>query len=473
MMSHRATYLFLALLLPLASLMAQVTETPETLSYEKYMELVMTHHPLAQGAELQIERGEQAVSMARGGFDPKLYGDLSQKYFKGDQYYSLIDAGLKLPTWMGMTFDAGFEQNDGVFLNPEGNTPEDGLLRAGVSVPVGRGLFIDERRAQLRKAQIAQRSLAAERVSMLNELLLEAGSAYWEWFEAYHSMRVFEQAMDLANERMMAVRSLAILGDKPMIDSLEAGLQYQMRLSDFIDAQLRANNTRALAEVHLWLEGTVPMAIDPNVDPQPLETTETLDGIGIEGMVLDSMILDHPELIQKRLDIAMKRVDLRMKREMLKPQVDLKYNLLTQNTGNTETPNFNTNDYDWGIELYMPVFLRKERAAVKLNRIKISESTFELQSKQQLMRAKTYNSLETLSASATQVGLLRLTAEGYEALLEGERELFREGESSLFLVNSRESSFVQANIKLISQITKNRKAELKARYTISNLIPAQ
>jgi outer membrane protein TolC len=44
-------------------------------------------------------------------------------------------------------------------------------------------------------------------------------------------------------------------------------------------------------------------------------------------------------------------------------------------------------------------------------------------------------------------------------MLQGERRKFEEGESSLFLVNSRETSLINAEVKLIELLGKYQKAQ--------------
>ena len=209
---------FIVLCCSFSTVIAQ-TDALSILSYDDFNAIVRQHHPVAVQSELIKQKGDATVQMARGGFDPKIGTDVSQKYFKGDQYYSLIDAGLKVPTWFGIELNAGYEQNGGSFLNPENSTSGGGLVFAGISVPVGRGLFIDERRAELRKAQIYQKSTKVEQRLMMNELLYEAGKAYWEWFQAYETLRVYEEALELAQFRFESVKQEAEAGDKPSIDT--------------------------------------------------------------------------------------------------------------------------------------------------------------------------------------------------------------------------------------------------------------
>ena len=69
------------------------------LRFDEYMEIVRTQHPLSFQAQLQEEKGSAKLLKARGGFDPKVDGSISQKYFDDKQYYSYIHGGLKVPTF--------------------------------------------------------------------------------------------------------------------------------------------------------------------------------------------------------------------------------------------------------------------------------------------------------------------------------------------------------------------------------------
>ena len=135
--------------------------------YNEFIERVLEHHPVAYQANLRTGMGEAKILQARGGFDPKAQIDVAQKYFESKEYYDLGEGKLKVPTWFGLEFEGGYERNEGVFLNPENNTPNAGLLFAGISVPIGQGLFIDERRLALRQAQALIQKNEAERRSIL------------------------------------------------------------------------------------------------------------------------------------------------------------------------------------------------------------------------------------------------------------------------------------------------------------------
>ena len=239
------------LLLLSLNISAQI-DVVNVLTFDEFMARVTKHHPLAMQADLKLEQGGATVRKARGGFDPKAFSDVSQKYFSDKQYYSVINSGLKIPTWYGVELKSGYSQNDGVFLNPQNNTPSAGLWYAGISVPIGQGLFIDKRRAELRKAKIYQESTKAERDLLYNELLYNAGKAYWDWFENYNTIKVYQNALDVSKQRFDAVKQGALFGDKPFIDTVEAAIQVQNRMLNLQEAELDYKNNSALLSVYLW-----------------------------------------------------------------------------------------------------------------------------------------------------------------------------------------------------------------------------
>ena len=100
---------------------------------------------MAKQAQNIAELGEAYLLKARGSFDPKLGGNMNQKYFKDERYYSILNAGLKVPTWYGISFQGGYDLNSGGYLNPERVNPDEGLVYAGVTLNLGKGMFIDSR----------------------------------------------------------------------------------------------------------------------------------------------------------------------------------------------------------------------------------------------------------------------------------------------------------------------------------------
>ncbi len=457
------------ILLVLSFNLSAQTEVANLLTFDAFMDRVKIHHPLAVQADLRLDKGDAQLRKERGNFDPKVFSDVSQKYFSDKQYYSVINSGLKIPTWYGIEFKGGYTENDGVFLNPQNSTPGAGLWYAGISVPVGQGLFIDKRRAALKKAKIYQESTTAERDLLYNELLYDAGKVYWNWFENYNTIKVYENALEIGQERFEAVKQAAALGDKPSIDTVEASIQVQNRMLKLQEAQLNYKNATAMLSVYLWVDGIVPLEVDEITRPIESKDLSIVTAKKELKDALDSLTTRHPLLQQYQYKVDQLKVDKKWKQEQIKPQLNLKYNAINKPVGNDAFANYNMNNYTWGVEFNMPIFLRKERGALELAKLKINDAELELVAKQAAINYKAIAALNNLETTQQQITLYARTVNDYSKLLKGERRMFDAGESSLFMVNSRELGYIKTQIKYIQLLTKNHKSILELNYAIGLL----
>ena len=238
------------------------------LTLEEYLGWVKQYHPVAKQADLKLTEAEAKLLKARGAFDPKISIDWDTKEFKDSDYYNILNSSFKIPTWFGIELAAGFERNSGVFLNPERNVPENGLYKAGISVPLGQGLFINERMAELRQAQITQDLNEAERQIEVNNVIYNASLAYFEWFVAYKEVELFENALDQSEIRLKGIKRRAKEGDLPGIDTLEAGIIQQNRALSLEKSKLKLIKKRLELSNFLWIENNVPVELTDVITPQ-------------------------------------------------------------------------------------------------------------------------------------------------------------------------------------------------------------
>ena len=79
---------------------------------------------------------------------------IDKKKFKNLNYYNKLNSTFKIPTWYGIEFKATYQENSGLYLNPESNTSNNGLYSAGISVSLAKGLLTNKRMATLKMAKI-------------------------------------------------------------------------------------------------------------------------------------------------------------------------------------------------------------------------------------------------------------------------------------------------------------------------------
>ncbi len=428
-----------------------------------FMARVKADHPVSRQAALLRQEGDATVLKARGAFDPKAGTELDQKYFDGKTYYDQLSAGLKIPTWFGVELKAGFEQNTGVYLDSEDLTPAAGLWYAGVSLPLAQGLVIDERRKTLRQAQIYRQSTAAEQQLQLNELLYSAAQAYWNWHQAWNNNNVYSAALTVARQRFEGIKRSAAAGDRPYIDTLEAGIQVQDRQLMLQQASLELLQRKLELENFLWTPKNEPLELSNSVTPERITGVTALPVINtLIRQQLDSICGVHPAVLLYNYKIDGLVLEERFKRDKLKPVINLNYNPLT-NAGEAIAA-YNPTNYKWGVSVGMPLLLRKERGDLALTRLKISDTRYDLQYKQLELRNKIEFQLNAIQVTRDQVALYSRTVLDYEKLVAAERRMFDIGESSLFLVNAREQSYFNAMLKLNDLVAKNNKAYAGSLY---------
>tara|TARA_R110002050_G_scaffold33007_2_gene84441 strand:- start:23152 stop:24519 length:1368 start_codon:yes stop_codon:yes gene_type:complete len=427
------------------------------LSFKNYMEVVKLWHPISMQSQLLKSQGEAVYLGAKGSNDPQLTATNSQKNFGGKDYYNLQKYGLKIPTRSGVSFQGGYENNSGDYLNPMDFTTSEGQYYAGVQVKLGKGLFMDKRRAAIQQAELFASKTIQQQQVILNNLFLQAGNAYWDWLEAKNNLQVFENAITLAEQRYKAVLASVQIGERSSNDTLEAKIQLQTRMVQYQQSKLNYANTKALVQVYLWQDGTIPLAIEEGVYPNYSSTSQSVETDA--ALYIDT----HPELGIKKIEIQSSQIDLQLKKEAFKPVLNLKYDLLSSNYSPETTFNA-ANNYRLGLQFSMPILLRTARGETKVARYKLDQKELQLTYKKAEILYKVSLAENELNAFLNIISVQNQSVKNYERLLKGERTLFDIGESSLFMVNSREMKFIDSQIKLNKFMNKMSKSQLKIKH---------
>ncbi|MGB4960937.1 MAG: TolC family protein [Saprospiraceae bacterium] len=469
MMNVRISYLTLWCVSAIWLFSQDFSYGQKVLTIQEVFAKVRAHHPLITQAMMQNDFAAAEILKAKGNFDPSISTTINQKNFDSKEYYSLLHGELNLPTWIGADIKTGYELNRGVFLSPENSTPGNGLFYGGISMPIGQGLLIDERRAAVQSSRIMQDFASARQIDLTNEVLYQAASTYWEWFRAYNVRQIFRTSLDNAMERYQAVRFNAASGDRPAIDTTEAKIQIQNISLGLNQAETEYKVMSRIFSGLFWGDNNIHTGLNPDEMPNDLEKEireNALDAMMIE---VNDFTSNHPYLEQLRQKIHQLEVERKLKRDKLKPKINLQYNPLIEPIGSNIFTNYNINNYKWGMEFKMPLFLRKERGDIKLAELKLKETNLILQNKTVELFNK-YNAYITeWQATLDQIEIFDEAVRLYEQMLIAERRLFNVGESSLFLVNSREQSFINAKIKLTELVAKNKLAYYSIFYFAGQL----
>ena len=415
------------------------------LGFKEYLGYVKKYHPTAKQANLTLAIGQANLMKARGGFDPKIEVDYDRKEFKGTEYWDRLNTTFKIPTWFGIELKGNFEQNQGDFINTAETVPSNGLYSAGVSMSLGQGFWINERMAALRQAKFFREQSRVDQDILVNEVLYSASLAYFDWLRAYQDVQIFTDFLRNANIRFQGIKQSAIAGDIAAIDTVEAKITVQNRALSLEQAKVKLMKKSLELSNFLWIND-VPVELQPGVVPD-IQVEMDIDAtLEIMEKPLDSFVLEnHPKIRSLQYKVDGLVVNKRLKGNKLLPKLDVEYNFLTESPELINS--FVTEEFKGGLTFRFPLFLRKERGDLKLAKFKLRDAEFERDNAQVEIQNKVIGIYRELDSYTTQNGLIANIVQDYKTLLTAEERKFGFGESSVFLINSREGKLIDANLK--------------------------
>jgi outer membrane protein TolC len=427
---------------------------------EAFYATILEAHPIVKQTQLLNEVAKQEIRLARGAFDPKIETRLNTKEFSDKDYYNKWIASFTVPTWFPLDPKIGIERNTGVFIDPENAVPDADNNRqifTGVSLPIGRGLFTDDRRTAMKQAKLFTQMAEAEQIKLINKILLDAAKDYWQWYFSFYNYRLLSQNTAIATEIFRRVKLDASLGEASAIDTVQAKITLQSRLVERQESYLEFINAGIRISNYLWDAQGNPLQLSPTVAPLLVRD----DGQMLETQTLQDLTLlareNHPELVKLTVKLDQLEVDRKLAAEYLKPKLDLSYNFLNQPirpNGDFQSFTFQ-NDYKFGLDFSMPILIRKERAKLEQTKIKIRSTGYErTQAEREIVNQvnSVYNQIVNTNIILDQQNNI---AHNYERLLNAELFNLENGESDLFKINVQQEKLIQSQSKLL---------KLKAEY---------
>jgi hypothetical protein len=267
--------------------------------------------------------------------------------------------------------------------------------------------------------------------------------------------------MQVAKQRLAGIEALANIGEKAPVDTIEAAIFYQTRFLDFQSALIENQKTINEISSFNW-QNNSPSLITENytaMDSLDLYFNKAKNLLirSLYQNVPSNPILSKYSSFQKVLEI-----DNRLKKEMIKPSLNIKYNILSNNAA-TMNPSYSNNNYKFGLNLSFPLFLRNPANEYKLAKINSQNNKLELINKTNELSFKINALKKIIDILAEQLQNAERLSKYSKMLVEAEKLKFTNGESTLFMLNTRENKWLESEIKL---------AEYKLKFikTLLNLI---
>ena len=450
-------FLFLLYTVNIHSVCAQ-----EELTIENFVDIVKSYHPYVKQAQLRLDASEAKLMKARGAFDPQLLYGQSQKQFNGSKYYEKEQTQLIIPTFFGLSLKAQMQQAQGNYLDPENLVSGDQLYSVGASLDLTQGLLTNPRQTALKQAKLFTKQAYEENILEVNRILETASHAYLDWYKTYRTFMIFDRFVANAAFRFEGVKKRSEIGDLAVIDTTEARIIYNQRLIERESARLELQKNALGVSNFLWIEEQ-PIVLSESVTPR-------LDQIKFNSLFKTNTfdIDTHPKLRAQSIKRSQLILEKRLQKNNLFPEVNLNYQWLSE-TNPISQMNFalDPENNSTGLQIKVPLFLRKERANLKLASIKVNDMEWELSQTKVALENKIQALFIQKERLREQELIAKQMADDYQLLYMGEKKKFEAGESSLFLVNIRESKLIEAIIKSISLEVAQRKTEITYHYAVT------
>ena len=427
------------------------------LSAPQVLQILKQYHPIIRQAQIEIEKSEADILQARAAFDPIVKINTAQKTFNGENYYQYTTPEITIPTWYGVEVNAGFENLKGDRISITETLGPTNYL--GFNIPLAKNLVIDKRRAFLQQSKIYNQLAIIDQQILVNDIQFDAMQAYWNWVRAYQTYLVVKNNVEVNENRLNLVRKAYRNGERPAIDTVENLSQLQSFLYLQNEEYLAFQQAGIELSAYLWLDNNEIYFLPETVVPESSWDNESL----IKSFELNLANLlqvaetRHPSLLnyQNKLDVL--QIDKKLKFQELLPKLDLQYNFLGKGYNTLESvskaPLFQ-NNFQYGLKFEMPVRLSQGRSAYRLAKLKIEETDLDRIQKRQRITMKVKYYFTEMSMLKKQIELQSNNYNNYQRLVRAEEIRFENGESSLFLINSRENKALEALQKLIELKTK-------------------
>ncbi|MEG1239586.1 MAG: TolC family protein, partial [Flavobacterium sp.] len=309
----------------------------------------------------------------------------------------------------------------------------------------------DSRRALLDQAKSALQMTQAEQKLLTNELLLNADDAYWNWVRLYENYLLQSRTVNINEERLILTKKTYEYGERAAIDTTEVVSQLQSYEVEKQDAYLKFVKATQELSLFLWTANQEPYDVEQLIIPsQKITQAESYENYGMLLALIDQRDINrHAALQYYQQKFNILESQRRLKRQSLLPKLDFTYNFFNKESYETELLPLFENNYQYGLKLEIPIFLRQARADYQIAKYKIEQNQFDADYKQQELNAKITAYKNEVISYQSQISLMQNNIENYKRLLSAEEIRFSNGESSLFLINTRENKLLEAEQKLL------------------------
>ncbi|MFC3159311.1 TolC family protein [Chryseobacterium arachidis] len=310
----------------------------------------------------------------------------------------------------------------------------------------------------------------AEQAVLTNDLLLEAENTYWEWVQYYEIYKLKSKIVDINKDRLQLTKKTFEYGERPAIDTVEAVSQLQSFELQQRDAYLNFVKSTQQLQVFLWKDGQELFEISQLFYPSD-QLSDHAAYSDFEFLLQEFKNMEtnsHLSILYYNQKNNILESERKLKWQSFLPKLDFTYNFFNKENYRADYLPLFDNNFQYGLKLEIPVFQREARASYQMAKIKINQNQLDTQMKKRELDTKIETYKNELMNYHSQIDLSENNLTNYQRLLYAEETKYSNGESSLFLINSRENKVIDAQEKFISIKTKFLKSFNKLKWMKEN-----
>lgn len=444
-------------------------QTAEVLKLNDIVRSVEQRFPAILAAEQERLAAEGERLAAAGGFDPswKTTGvAVPISGYPSGRFDTVVEQPL--PFWGSSVF-AGYRLGLGDFAVYDGKlaTNQYGEVRAGARVNLLRDGPIDRRRASIQRTEIGV-DVAARNVDEQRIVAVRLGTfRYWDWVGAGRKVALSQAWLDLALTRAAGISRRVDTGDLADIERQDNQRAILQRTAHLVAA--RRSLEQAAIELSMYLRTESGASILPRDAQLPREIPEPTIFDRAQLAEAERVAVERrPDLARLELQRQQATVDERLATNQRRPAIDVVV-MGAKDLGPGD-PKLDKPVLEAGLMIDIPLLNRTatgraQAAAAKVRRV-------ETQAK--LLRdrvvADVRDAVSALVAAHERVQTIRSEMDMAKQLAAQEAKRLELGDGHVLLVNLREQTALDANLRYVDALIDWHKA--MAAYRAATAVPS-
>lgn len=442
----------------------------DLLTLEKTLELVDKNHPKLASANRTQRMAKAKRREKQGAFDPKLNLDSDYMRYNNPsergEAKEAIDNELSLNflTRSGLQISPGIRYNMGSVKFPLSPTGDSAEYFTTIKAPLLRGFIVNDKSIAERQAITGESLADNEFYRTRLEILLNSSDAYWSWVAAKLKMDVANKLLDIAKVRAEIINERANKGDLPTIDTIEAEQEVFRRKEAYIKAKRQFQNHSYKLSLYLWDDKGKPTMI-PNEEnvPKKVDDPKDLSFIDLK-TAIESALSNRPEITIILLEKKVTELDLKLAKNDILPDLTVFANPGIDTGGKSIGPTIKA-----GVNLNANLRQRAARGRMETAKLKLEKLDIEKRNLELEIQTEVKDVISEINATYERYINASKELEFAKRLEEGEREKFKYGDSTLFLVNQRERARAEVEMKVVDIIAEYKKSIIVMEAVKANL----